>query len=137
MTRSFLLIVSVLWATAAHGEWKLIGAAADAVPQIAYDAARVQYEPPLVTTWTRVVLPDAATLANGVHYQSVLQKVAIDCSARTWAVTRSEFYADRGATGTALYTDIQPRQEWELRRARPGSNGDRLIRALCTTPTPW
>ena len=137
MTRSFLVIASVLWATAARGEWKLIGAPPDAVPQIAYDTARVQYEPPLVTTWTRVVLPDAATLGNGVRYRSVLQKVAIDCNARTWAVTRSEFYAERGATGTALYTDSLPRQEWELRHARPGSNGDRLIRALCTTPAPW
>jgi len=137
MTRGLLAVLLALSAVAARGEWKVVAPASDATPDIAFDAARVAYEPPLVTAWTRVSLREPATLGNGLRYRSVLQKVAVDCPSRTWAVTRSEFFGSPDATGAALFTDSLPRREWELRPARADSPGDLLIRALCTTPRPW
>jgi hypothetical protein len=126
-----------LWAGVACGEWKALGTPAEGAPRIAYDTAQVRFEPPHVTAWTRILLPAEATLANGVRYRSVLQKIAVDCSARTWEVTHSDFYGSANASGLPAYSDTRPREEWELHPARAGSTGDLLIRALCTTPRPW
>jgi hypothetical protein len=129
----------LLSAGAAGAEWKTIGTGTQAEPgpRIAYDAARVRFEPPHVTTWTRVALPAVATLGDGIRYRSVLQKVVVDCGARTWGVTHSDFFASADATGIPVFSETRPRGEWELNPARAGSTGDRLIRALCTTPRPW
>jgi hypothetical protein len=131
----------LLWAGAAGAEWKTIGtgtgAGTEDGPRIAYDTARVRFEPPHVTTWTRVALPAVATLGDGIRYRSVLQKVVVDCGARTWGVTHSDFFASADATGIPVFSETRPRGEWELNPARAGSTGDRLIRALCTTPRPW
>ena len=129
--------LSAACAGAAHAEWKAIASATDSAPAMAYDAKRVRYEPPYVTTWTRIVPTEREALSNGVEYQSVLQKVAIDCNERSWAVTYSEFYANRIATGAALYFYSVPRDEWDLRPAKAGSSGARLVGALCSTPKPW
>ncbi len=114
-----------------------MGVSAEGAPRVLYDTARIQYEPPYVTAWTRIVVPRTATLSNGVRYRSVQQKVAVDCTARKWGVTYSEFFGTRDASGVPLYWDSVPREQWELNSAHPGSNGDALIRALCTTPRPW
>jgi len=45
--------------------------------------------------------------------------------------------ASADATGIPVFSETRPRGEWELNPARAGSTGDRLIRALCTTPRPW
>ena len=129
----------LLWAGAAGAEWKTIGAGAGPAPgpRIAYDTAQVRFEPPHVTTWTRVELPAIATLGDGIRYRSVLQKVVVDCGARTWGVTHSDFFGSADATGIPVFSETRPREEWELNPARAGSTGDRLIRALCTTPRPW
>ena len=83
------------------------------------------------------VLAAPATLGNGIKYQSALQKVAVDCNARTWAVTRFEFFAGEKPSGTPVYTYAPPREEWALRPAREGTNGAMLLHVLCTTPRPW
>lgn len=135
--RLFAGALVLVWAGIACAEWKAIDTGADAGPRIAYDTARIRFEPPHVTTWTRVELPAVATLGNGIRYRSVLQKVAIDCAARTWTVTHSDFFGSADTTGIPVFTDTRPREEWELNPARAGSTGDLLIRALCTTPRPW
>jgi hypothetical protein len=134
--RCFVVLV-LLAAGTARGEWKTIATATDTAPALAYDAKRTRYEPPYMTTWTRIVLAEADTLSNGKRYQSVQQKVAVDCSKRTWAVTYSEFYPNRDATGTAVYFYSLPRDDWDLRPAKVGSGGARLVNALCDTPRAW
>jgi hypothetical protein len=131
--------ILVLWAGIAGAEWKAIGTPAGSTPgpRIAYDTAQVRFEPPHVTTWTRVELPAVAALGDGIRYRSVLQKVVVDCSARTWGVTHSDFFASADATGIPVFSETRRRDEWELNPARAGSPGDQLIRALCTTPRPW
>jgi hypothetical protein len=138
-TCAFAGALLLLWAGAAGAEWKTIrtGAGTEPGPRIAYDTARVRFEPPHVTTWTRVELPAVATLGNDIRYRSVLQKIVVDCGARTWGVTHSDFFASADATGLPVFSETRPRGEWELNPARAGSTGDRLIRALCTTPRPW
>jgi surface-adhesin protein E len=137
MTRAVTALILTLGAGAVRAEWQELAAAGDASPRMAYDTARVRFEPPYVTAWTRVVLPQSATLGNGVQYRSVTQKVAVDCAARVLGVTYSEFFGNRDAVGAPVFTDTRPRAEWALHRAPAGSNGERLIRALCTTPKPW
>jgi len=104
---------------------------------MSYDTARTSYEPPYLTTWTRVVLSSPAALSNGVEYLSALQKVAVDCGAKSWSVVQSEFFANRDASGVAAYSYSLPREQWELKPARQGSNGARLVRVLCSIPRPW
>ena len=123
--------------TCAAADWRVVEAPSSASPGMDYDAARTSYEPPYVTTWTRVVLQAPARLSNGVEYRSTLQKVAIDCNTRTWGVTRFEFFGSANATGTPLYTYAPPRDEWSLRPAREGTNGAMLLHVLCATPRPW
>ena len=137
MTRTLVALTLVLCAGAARAEWQELSATDDGAPRMAYDTARVKYEPPYVTAWTRIVLPESATLGNGVQYRSVTQKVAVDCATRALGVTYSEFFGNRDAIGAPVFTDNRPRDEWALHKAPAGSNGDRLIRALCTTPKPW
>jgi hypothetical protein len=138
MAHSSLLIVALcaLVAGAARAEWVELASASGGAPRIAYDNARVRSEPPYVTAWTRVVPSAEAALANGVRYRSVQQKVAVDCAARTWSVIRSEFYDTREAVGAPLYVDEPPREEWQPKSASAGSTGERLIRAVCTSPKP-
>ena len=126
-----------MWCVSARGEWRLIAETTSAAPGIAYDAAGTHYEPPYLTTWTRVVLSAPATLSNGVQYLSALQKVAVDCASQTWGVTYSAFFASRDASGTAAYVHTLPREQWELRPARAGSTGADLLRVLCSTPRAW
>jgi hypothetical protein len=137
--RRFLVLglLLVTGAGTARGEWKTIATATDSAPALAYDVKRTRYEPPYMTTWTRVVLATIDTLSNGKRYQSVQQKVAVDCAGHTWGVTYSEFYANRDAIGTAVYFYSLPREDWDLRPVRAGSAGARLVSALCTTPRPW
>lgn len=123
--------------SAAASDWKLLDKANAMQPGIEYDAARVKYEPPYLTTWTRIELPQPATLSNGVRYRVVLQKIAVDCEKRAWAVTYTEFYDRRDASGQPLHSVTLPTDEWDPRPAQKGSTGDKLIRALCTTPRPW
>ncbi len=122
---------------AVAADWKPLPAVADGAPRIAYDAAAIRFEPPHVTTWTRVELPAAATLGNAVRYRSALQKIAVDCPGKTWGIVHSDFYASADALGVPVFSDTIPREEWVLRPAREGSTGAALIRALCTTPRPW
>ena len=129
--------ICALVAGAAHAAWVKLAPAAEASPQVAYDDARVRDEPPYLTAWTRVVPPSEATLANGVRYRAVLQKVAVDCGARTWTVVHSDFYDTREAVGAPVFADDPPREEWQPKHASAGSTGERLIRALCTAPKPW
>ena len=135
--RFLVLALALAGAGAARGEWKTIVDATDSAPAMAYDVKRTRYEPPYLTTWTRVVPAAPGKLADGTHYRSVLQKVAVDCGARTWAVTYSEFHAGRDAAGAPVYFSSVPRDDWELRPARPDSNGARLVKELCATPKPW
>ena len=132
-----LLAAALSCSSALAADWKSVNPGSALEPGIAYDAAAVKFEPPYVTTWTRVELPRPATLSNGVRYHSVLQKIAVDCATRRWGVTYSEFYERKDATGTPAHRDALPADEWDLHAAQQGSNGDRLIRALCTTPRPW
>ena len=135
--RAFAIALCALAAAAARAEWVELSAAADGAPQVAYDNARVRYEPPYTTVWTRVVPPAGATLPNGVQYRSVLQKIMVDCAARTWTVTHSEFYDTREAVGAPVFSDDPPRLEREPKTASAGSAGERLIRAVCARPKPW
>jgi hypothetical protein len=132
-----LFAVLIVWATSTRGEWKVIAETSGAAPGMAYDTARTNYEPPYLTTWTRVVLPAPATLSNGVEYSSALQKVAVDCDSQTWGVAYSAFFASADASGAAAYVHSLPREQLELRPARAGSNGADLLRVLCSTPKPW
>jgi hypothetical protein len=137
VARRILFAFLAMWGVSARGEWKVIAETTSAAPGIAYDAARTHYEPPYLTTWTRVVLSAPATLSNGVQYLSALQKVAVDCASQTWGVAYSEFFASRDASGTAAYVHTLPQEQWELRPARAGSTGADLLRILCSTPRPW
>jgi len=132
-----VIALCALVAGTARAEWVELAPAAEGAPKIAYDKARMRDEPPYVTAWTRVVPPAEATLANGVRYRSVQQKIAVDCGARTWSVIRSDFYDTREAVGAPVFSDDPPRGEWESKSASAGSNGERLIRAVCATPKPW
>ena len=136
-SRSCVIALLLAGAGTAHGEWKAIASATDSAPAMSYDTKRTRYEPPYMTAWTRVVPSAPAKLADGRQYQSVLQKIAVDCATRTWAVTYSEFYANRDATGTAVWFYSLPRDDWDLRPARAGSSGARLVSVLCTTPKAW
>lgn len=124
-------------ASAAASDWRTLDKASAKQPGIEYDAARVKYEAPYLTTWTRIELAQAATLSNGVRYRVVLQKVAVDCAKRLWVVTYSEFHDRTEAAGLPLNSVTVPPEEWDPRPAQAGSSGDKLIRALCTTPRPW
>lgn len=137
MSRPLLFVVLLTWAVAARGEWKVIAPTSGPVPGMSYDAARTRYEPPYLTAWTRVSLSAPATLSNGVQYLSALQKVAVDCTAKTWSITYSEFFTARDASGAAVFFYSVPREEWALRPARAGSNGARLLDVLCAIPRPW
>jgi len=132
-----LFVLAAAWAAAARGEWKVIAHVSATAPGMSYDAARTGYEPPYLTTWTRVVLSKPAILSTGIEYRSALQKLAIDCVSKSWAVVRSEFYDTGDASGAAAYSYSVERKEWELRPARAGSNAALLLRVLCSTPKPW
>ncbi len=106
-------------------------------PDIAYDPTQIRYEPPYQTSWTRIILAAPATLRNGISYQSALQKVAVDCSARRWAVTYSEFYAGTDPRGIPLWFYSEKQDDWNWRPARAGSSGALIVWALCTIPRPW
>jgi hypothetical protein len=137
LAQRLLFAVLMVCTGAARGEWKVIAETSGAAPGMAYDTARTSYEPPYLTTWTRVELSAPATLSNGVEYLSVLQKVAVDCDLQTWGVAYSAFFASADASGAAAYVHSLPRAQWELRPARAGSNGADLLRVLCSIPKPW
>ena len=137
LEQRILFAVLIVCTAAARGEWKVIAQASGTAPGMAYDTARTSYEPPYLTTWTRVELSAPATLSNGVEYLSALQKVAVDCDSQTWGVAYSAFFASRDVSGTAVYEHTLPREQWELRPARAGTTGAALLRVLCSTPRPW
>lgn len=131
LPRLILLASLLLPGTLAHADWKTLVAASGKAPEIAYDPDRNMHEPPYRTTWTRIVLLAPGKLSDGTVYLSALEKVAVQCAERTWAVTYSEFYSKRDATGLLVSTYSLPRQEWTFKKAKPGSTGDKLARALC------
>ena len=131
-----LLVLAALMSPAAHAEWAMLPASAQAAasaPKIFTDVGSVAWEGPYRKAWTLTEWAQPQT-DHGVTFLSRLQLDLYSCRKRTHAVRQQHFHAELGGAGTRVLSVEAPRTELKWEEIVPGTTLDAMFRLVCQKP---